>query len=263
MGAKETLCSCPQGGYSYEVVSAIAYNASVEVADLVKDWDTRHLVAVCAAGFAAQLVDGSLGMGYGVTSSTVLVLSGLSPATASASVHLAQLGTTALSGLAHRRFGNVDDPIMWSLSLPGIVGAFVGATILSALSGATAKTMTAFLLFAMGVRILAKGGKVHKTSAEGGRPPLSLLLPLGLIGGFVDATGGGGWGPVATSGLLADGRLPPKTTIGTVYAPALSLLPNPHNRPTRTTTRPTPPVARPPRRRRARVRCQLLTLTSL
>ena len=181
-------------------------------------WDARHLVAVCAAGFAAQLVDGSLGMGYGVTSSTVLVMSGLSPATASASVHLAQLGTTALSGLAHRRFGNVDDPILWSLSIPGVVGAFVGATILSALSGASAKKMTAFLLFAMGVRILVRGGKVHKTSTDGGRPTLALLFPLGLIGGFVDATGGGGWGPVATSGLLADGRLPPKITIGTVRA---------------------------------------------
>lgn len=209
------ILSAAYGRQAYEMVNAVAKKASSEVREMIAEWDARHLVAVGAAGFAAQLVDGSLGMGYGVTSSTVLVAAGLSPATASASVHLAQLGTTALSGVAHYRYGNVDEKTMWSLSLPGSVGAFIGAALLASLTGSAAKSVTAALLFVMGVRILVRGGRVHAARGEG-RPALAFLFPLGLVGGFVDATGGGGWGPVVTSGLLADGRLQPKIAIGTV-----------------------------------------------
>ena len=194
----------------------VAASVGRELGDHLANLSMQDLLGVGVAGFAAQIVDGSLGMGYGVTSSTVLVLAGLSPATASASVHLAQLGTTAVSGLAHHQFGNVDLRTMWLLSLPGVLGAFVGATVLASISGNAAKTVTATLLFAMGARILVRGGKEH--SRAKGTPSLQVLIPLGLVGGFVDATGGGGWGPVATSGLLSDGRLPPKRAIGTVSA---------------------------------------------
>ena len=178
------------------------------------------LAGVAVAGFVAQLVDGSLGMGYGITSTTVLVAAGLSPTTASASVHLAQLGTTAVSGIAHHKCGNVDVPSMTKLAVPGTIGAFLGSTLLSTLSSTTQKNVGAFLLCGMGVRVLARFvfGKVTSQAKGSTSPPLTFLGPLGLIGGFVDATGGGGWGPVATSGLLADGRLSPSRAIGTVSA---------------------------------------------
>lgn len=200
-----------------EPAKAVAATVSHELSQHIASLSTQDLLGVGLAGFAAQIVDGSLGMGYGVTSSTVLVLAGLSPATASASVHLAQLGTTAVSGLAHHKFGNVDQKTLTLLSLPGALGAFVGATLLAKIPGSTAKTVTATLLFSMGLRILMRGGKGMSSRAKG-TPSAQFLVPLGLLGGFVDATGGGGWGPVATSGLLSDGRLPPKKAIGTVSA---------------------------------------------
>ena len=212
MCATVTLAVCMA-----EPAKAVAATVSHELSQHIASLSTSDLLGVGIAGFAAQIVDGSLGMGYGVTSSTVLVLAGLSPATASASVHLAQLGTTGVSGLAHHKFGNVDLKTLWLLSLPGALGAFVGATLLANIPGSTAKTVTATLLFSMGLRILMRGGKGMNSRAKG-TPSAQFLVPLGLLGGFVDATGGGGWGPVATSGLLSDGRLPPKKAIGTVSA---------------------------------------------
>eukprot|EP00326_Haptolina_ericina_P003986 CAMPEP_0181228374 /NCGR_PEP_ID=MMETSP1096-20121128/33312_1 /TAXON_ID=156174 ORGANISM="Chrysochromulina ericina, Strain CCMP281" /NCGR_SAMPLE_ID=MMETSP1096 /ASSEMBLY_ACC=CAM_ASM_000453 /LENGTH=341 /DNA_ID=CAMNT_0023321891 /DNA_START=61 /DNA_END=1082 /DNA_ORIENTATION=+ len=173
---------------------------------------------VALAGFAAQLVDGSLGMGYGVTSSSMLVAWGLSPTVASASVHLAQLGTTAASGLAHFKLDNVDLATVRCISPSGVIGAFIGAMLLSSLPAAEAKTCASVLLFSLGAYILARFHGHTSRPVVDGRPNLKLLAPIGLIGGFVDATGGGGWGPVATSALLADGRLTPCRVIGTVSA---------------------------------------------
>ena len=168
----------------------------------------QQLIAVAIAGLVAQLVDGALGMGYGLTSSTLLIATGLTPAAASASVHLAEVGTTAVSGVAHHRFNNVDWHAVRRIAIPGGVGAFLGATFLSSISTEFAKPLASSLLFTLGkVRV-----------ARTGRPSLRFLAPLGLIGGFVDATGGGGWGPVTTPTLLADGRLAPNRVIGTVSA---------------------------------------------
>lgn len=138
---------------------------------------------------------------------------------ASTSVHIAQLGTTGLSGLAHYRHGTVDTTAAIGLAPAGAAGAFVGATLLSLLPVAAAKPVSSGLLFALGVYVLCRfffcsGMCVSRT----GSPAHGFLAALGLVGGFVDATGGGGWGPVATSGLLADGRLTPQRAIGTVSA---------------------------------------------
>lgn len=176
------------------------------------------LALLAVAGFAAQLVDGTLGMGYGITSSTILLLIGLSPAAASASVHIAKIGTGASSGLAHHRFGNVDWKVVRRIALPGGVGAFVGATVLSALSTESSRPISSLLLFLLGIYVVLRYLAGGLRALRKGTPRLRFLIPLGLIGGFVDATGGGGWGPVATPALLADGRLAPNRVIGTVSA---------------------------------------------
>ena len=176
------------------------------------------LALLAVAGFAAQLVDGALGMGYGITSSTILLLIGLSPAAASASVHIAKIGTGASSGLAHHRFGNVDWKVVRRIALPGAAGAFIGATLLSALSTESSRPLSSLFLFALGVYVIFRYLRGGLRALRKGTPRLRFLIPLGLIGGFVDATGGGGWGPVATPALLADGRLAPNRVIGTVSA---------------------------------------------
>jgi uncharacterized membrane protein YfcA len=177
-----------------------------------------QLSLLAVAGFLAQLVDGSLGMGYGITSSTVLLFIGLSPAAASASVHIAKIGTGASSGFAHHRFGNVDWQVARRIALPGAIGAFVGAILLSGLSTASSRPISSSLLFLLGIYVLIRFLKGGLRPLRKGIPRLRFLIPVGLVGGFVDATGGGGWGPVATPALLADGRLAPNRVIGTVSA---------------------------------------------
>jgi uncharacterized membrane protein YfcA len=177
-----------------------------------------QLSLLAVAGFLAQLVDGSLGMGYGITSSTVLLFIGLSPAAASASVHIAKIGTGASSGIAHHRFGNVDWQVARRIALPGAIGAFVGAVLLSGLSTASSRPISSSLLFLLGIYVLIRFLKGGLRPLRKGVPRLRFLIPVGLVGGFVDATGGGGWGPVATPALLADGRLAPNRVVGTVSA---------------------------------------------
>ena len=178
----------------------------------------RRLILIALLGSLAQLVDGTLGMAYGVTATTALLITGISPAVASASVHLAEVGTTLASGLSHWRFGNVDWRVVALIGIPGGVGAFAGATFLSNLSTESASLWVAALLLLLGVYILARfaTGKVRAVieGKVGGR----FLGPLGLVAGFIDATGGGGWGPVATSTLLSSGKLAPRRTVGSVSA---------------------------------------------
>ncbi len=175
----------------------------------------RKLVILALVGLLAQLVDGSLGMGYGVTSSTLLVLAGLTPAAASASVHFSEIGTNLASGLSHWKLKNVDWRVVARIAGPGAIGAFLGATVLSALSTASARPVMSAILATLGVYILVR-------FILGVRPRLKkqltlrFLAPLGLFAGFVDATGGGGWGPVATPALLTDGRLEPRKVIGSI-----------------------------------------------
>lgn len=176
----------------------------------------RKLVVLALIGLLAQLVDGALGMAYGVTSSTLLLVAGVAPASASASVHLAEIGTTLASGVAHWRFGNVDWRVVSRIAGPGAVGAFVGATLLSSISTKDVGPWMAGILLALGVYLLVRFARPLRGARS--RRPLGsrFLAPLGLVAGFVDATGGGGWGPVATPSLLVSGRLEPRKVIGSV-----------------------------------------------
>jgi uncharacterized membrane protein YfcA len=178
----------------------------------------RQLIVLGVVGFLAQLVDGSLGMGYGVTSSSLLLATGLTPALASASVHFAELGTNAASGISHWRLGNVDRRLVWRLGVPGAVGAFLGATLLSHLSTAAAAPIMAGILAALGVYILVRFAWRPPPVSHARTSPhrRRFLVPLGFLGGFIDATGGGGWGPVSTTTLLSAGRTAPRTVIGSV-----------------------------------------------
>jgi uncharacterized membrane protein YfcA len=176
------------------------------------------LLAVALAGFGAQLVDGSLGMGYGLTSSTLLIAIGLAPAVASASVHMAEIGTSAASAYSHARMGNVDKTVLRRIALPGAIGAFAGATVLSGLSTQAARPWASTLLLILGFYVLFRFIRHRTVALKRGRPGTRFLAPLGLIGGFVDATGGGGWGPVTTPALLANGRMAPNRVIGTMNA---------------------------------------------
>lgn len=176
----------------------------------------RKLLVLALVGLAAQLVDGALGMAYGLTSSTLLLLAGVAPAAASASVHLAEVGTTLAAGVAHWRFGNVDWRVVGRIAGPGALGAFAGATFLSALSTAAAAPWMAAILFTLGAYLLVRFARPLRTVRRAGRLRGRFLGPLGLVAGFVDATGGGGWGPVATPALLVTGRLEPRRVIGSV-----------------------------------------------
>lgn len=178
-----------------------------------------HLALLAVVGLLAQLVDGSLGMGYGVTSSSLMVAVGIAPAAASAAVHLAEVGTTLVSGVAHHRFGNVDWRIVGIMAVPGGVGAFVGANVLVSLPADVARPWVALLLCSLGAyvlwRFLALSGRRPQFP---GRLRAAFLMPVGLVAGTLDAIGGGGWGPVGTTALLSSGRVEPRRVIGSISA---------------------------------------------
>ncbi|TDE18888.1 sulfite exporter TauE/SafE family protein [Actinomadura sp. 6K520] len=177
----------------------------------------RKLVLLALVGLGAQLVDGSLGMAYGVTSTTLLLAIGTNPAAASATVHLAEIGTTLASGASHWKFGNVDWRVVAKIGIPGSVGAFAGATFLSGLSTEAAGPVMAIILLTLGTYILVRFTLRGIRTDRLGRPLRKRFLgPLGLVAGFVDSTGGGGWGPVGTPAILASGRLEPRKTIGSI-----------------------------------------------
>jgi uncharacterized membrane protein YfcA len=181
----------------------------------------RNLVVLGIVGFIAQLVDGSLGMAYGVTSTTLLLaIAGLTPALASTVVHISEVGTTLASGVSHWRFGNVDwAKIAW-LAIPGGIGAFLGAVVLvSVISAEAAEPIVAIFLFLLGAYVLARFAFNRATQVVQNLPiPRVFLAPLGLIAGFLDAAGGGGWGPISTPTLLSSGRMEPRRVVGTVDA---------------------------------------------
>lgn len=177
----------------------------------------RKLLVLGFVGLLAQLIDGSLGMAYGVTSSTLLLAAGVAPAAASAAVHFSEIGTSLVSGVSHHRFGNVDWRTVGILAVPGFVGAFVGATFLASLDAATAKPWVAGILLALGLyviwRFLLLGGRRPQFHP---RPSAYFLAPMGLFAGTLDAIGGGGWGPVGTTSLLSSGRLEPRKVVGSI-----------------------------------------------
>ena len=180
----------------------------------------RSFIVLAVVGLVAQLVDGSLGMAYGVTSTTLLLAVGVSPALASASVHLAEVGTCAVSGVSHWRFGNVDwSKILW-MALPGGVGAFFGAiavTWVATVAEELVAPVIAIFLFGLGVYVLARFSFRRRERPVEERPVArGFLAPLGLVAGFLDAAGGGGWGPISTPTLLSSGRMQPRKVVGTV-----------------------------------------------
>lgn len=177
----------------------------------------RRVLTFTLVGFLAQLVDGSLGMAYGATSATFLVAAGYSPAIASASIHLAEVGTTLASGVSHWRFGNVDWSVVRRMAVPGCVGAFVGATVLSSVDGDVIKPWTAAILLGLGVIVFARFG-FGMGAFRPRRAALSRRASggLGLTAGFIDAVGGGGWGPVATPTLLTATDMEPRKVVGSV-----------------------------------------------
>lgn len=162
-------------------------------------------------GFLAQMIDGALGMAYGVSSNTFLLSIGVPPALASASVHVAETFTTAVSGVSHWRLGNVNKELFKKLILPGILGAVVGAYILTQIDGNIIKPYVSAYLLIMGVVILVKALRKEQEHKEV-KDHLSIL---GVIGGFFDAIGGGGWGPIVTTTLVVRGSHP-RFTIGSV-----------------------------------------------
>jgi uncharacterized membrane protein YfcA len=164
-----------------------------------------------AVGLVAQTVDGALGMAYGITSTTFLLASGSSPAVASASVHIAEVFTTGVSGISHVRLGNVNKNLFLKLLLPGMAGAILGAYVVSNMDGKAIKPYVAAYLFLMGLYIISKIFRTIKPRREEPKH----VAKLGLFGGFVDAVGGGGWGPVVTTTLVGTGQ-DPRTTIGSV-----------------------------------------------
>lgn len=179
------------------------------------------LAMLGAVGFAAQLVNTGLGMGYGISSTTVLLALGTGPAIAAATVNVSQVGSQLVSGIAHWRLGNVDWAVVWRIALPGAAGAFTGATVLSWLSTEAAGPLVAGVLLALGLVLLVRFQRRRPAQppATSARPlRVRFLAPLGLVGGFLNSTGGGGWGPVGTSALLATGRLAPRTVIGSISA---------------------------------------------
>ncbi|PXY34570.1 permease [Prauserella sp. PE36] len=177
------------------------------------------LMVFGVAGFLAQLVSGMLGMGYGMTSTTALVAFGTAPAVASASAHFAQVGTSLASGVSHWKFRNIDWRTVGILAVPGAIGAAVGAFVLVSLSTDFASAWISTILFALGLYVLIRFAflKLGKLITDK-RPGAKFLAPLGLIAGFIDSTGGGGWGPVATTTLLSSGRLEPRKVVGSVGA---------------------------------------------
>ena len=174
-------------------------------------FDLAYLLPFIGVGFAAQLVDGALGMAFGVICNTLLVgVMGVPPAVASQRVHLVECFTTATSGLSHLLHGNVDKRLFFSLLIPGMVGGILGAYVLTSLDAAVVKPFVLLYLTGIGVYILARGIFYPPKIKEA-----KLIAPLGLIGGFLDAVGGGGWGPVVTSNLLIQGA-DPRKVVGTV-----------------------------------------------
>jgi uncharacterized membrane protein YfcA len=177
----------------------------------------KTLVLLALVGLGAQLVDGSLGMAYGVTSTTLLLAIGTNPAAASATVHLAEIGTTLASGLSHWKFGNVDWKVVAKIGVPGAIGSFAGATFLANLSTEVAAPVMSLILLTLGAYILVRFTLRGVDRRHLGKPMRKRFLgPLGLVAGFVDATGGGGWGPVGTPAILASGRMEPRKVIGSI-----------------------------------------------
>lgn len=174
-------------------------------------FDIAALLPFIVIGFAAQLVDGALGMAFGVICNTLLVgVMGVPPAAASARIHVVEMFTTGVSGISHLLHRNIEWHLFFRLLVPGVIGGVTGAYLLSSIDGELIKPFILAYLIAIGLWLLVRG-LLYPPKFR--RP--TVIAPLGLIGGFLDAAGGGGWGPVVTSNLLVQGAEPRKV-VGTV-----------------------------------------------
>ncbi len=173
--------------------------------------DFTALLPFVLIGFAAQLVDGALGMAFGVICNTLLVaVLGVPPATASARIHVVEIFTTGASGLSHLFHRNIDWPLFWRLLIPGVIGGVLGAYVLTSLHADVVKPFVLGYLVLIGIWLLVRGLLYPPKIAKP-----KVVAPLAVVGGFLDAAGGGGWGPVVTSNLLVQGGEPRKV-VGTV-----------------------------------------------
>ncbi len=178
---------------------------------MIEGLTLAELLPYIAVGLAAQVIDGALGMAFGVISSTLLVSGlGVAPATASAGVHLVECFTTGVSGISHALHRNIDWKLFARLVIPGVIGGVIGAYVLTSLDAAVTRPFVMAYLASIGVYLVYRGWRYPPTHKKP-----KVVEPLGLVGGFLDAAGGGGWGPVVTSNLLVQGAQP-RTTIGTV-----------------------------------------------
>ena len=174
-------------------------------------FDLEALLPFIAVGFAAQLIDGALGMAFGVISNTLLVaVLGYKPAVASQRVHIVECFTTAASAISHLLHRNIDGRLFARLVIPGMIGGFLGASVLASLDASAVKPFVLLYLTGIGLYLLWRGIMYPPKFREA-----KLIAPLGLLGGFLDAAGGGGWGPVVTSNLLIQGA-DPRKVVGTV-----------------------------------------------
>lgn len=174
------------------------------------------MILTTLAGMVAQLVDGILGMGYGVSAATLLVAVGMAPAVVSATVHAAKLPTSAVSGLAHFHEGNVDRKIALPLALGGVLGGIIGALALAQTAAGNVKPLVALVLLGLGVRMVYAAVKGRSERQREYRLSAPRLVLLGLFGGGLDAFGGGGWGPTCTSVLMTTDGREPRKLIGSV-----------------------------------------------
>jgi uncharacterized membrane protein YfcA len=170
----------------------------------------HNIIFFIVVGFIAQTIDGAMGMAYGVSANTILLSIGVTPAAASASLHFAEIFTTAVSGISHIKLGNVSKSLIKKLLIPGIIGGVLGAYLLSSIDGNTIKPFVSTYLLVVGLVILVRAFRTYEEKRV-----TTKLFPLGLIGGFFDAVGGGGWGPIVTSTLIARGNHP-RYSIGSV-----------------------------------------------
>jgi uncharacterized protein len=181
--------------------------------EFITNLDWAAIAPYIAIGFAAQIIDGALGMAFGVISSTLLVsVMGVAPARASAGVHLVEMFTTGASGISHVLHKNVDWKLFARIAVPGVIGGVLGAYVLSNIDSSVARPLVMLYLTCIGFYLLYKA-LTYPTEPK--VKEAKVAVPLGLIGGFLDASGGGGWGPVVTSNLLIQGT-DPRKTVGTV-----------------------------------------------
>ena len=197
----------------YLAVRLFHFSGTLEGAEtiVIEVIQSRVFWSAVAVGVLAQTVDGALGMAYGITSTTFLLASGIPPAVATASVHIAEVFTTGVSGIAHVKMKNVNHKLFLRLLLPGISGAVLGAYLVSSIDGKLIKPYISAYLLIMGLYLLSK--IFYRIRANHQEP--RHVAKLALFGGFMDSAGGGGWGPIVTTTLISSGH-DPRTTIGSV-----------------------------------------------